>query len=458
MLSREQVYHAAPGIHSGSSGPTGLPIYFYALTWTLLIPLLYQMTDCGPSLLNGANSALATNNGNLMAVHNGFRPQVVVEHLFLLGVLVLGRVEILRAVAKNRFIVLSGPVLAASSALWSGSPGLTLRYATDLMLTTAFACYLSERFSTEHLMRLLIFAASIGAALSVILALFFPNYGIFQRYAGGAWQGIFSHKNAMGLGMASLLTPIFFSKQKMTFRVLYSAALLFLIVMSQSRSAWFVTIGVLAFTAWLHLFRRLRGVESIMLSITAISGVAIVVLFALSHFTAFMTSIGKDPTLTGRTGIYAVVTESILKHPLGGYGYGAFWFGDTLDAKNIAIRLGWPNIGYAENGFLELALNLGFVGVALALFIIGRALSQGVRLLRSPSYTPRVGWFVVLLFMQLLTNIDGGILLWPASTMWIFTLIAAMGLANEVSRVHADCSPKSVPVKAPTGRTVLAQW
>ena len=81
----------------------------------------------------------------------------------------------------------------------------------EVGLCTLFACYLSARYTTERFMQLLIFMGVIAALLSIFFALALPSYGIFQGYAGGAWQGICKHKNALGVSMAFLLTPIFFT-------------------------------------------------------------------------------------------------------------------------------------------------------------------------------------------------------------------------------------------------------
>jgi exopolysaccharide production protein ExoQ len=432
-----------PGIGGGTSLPLNsadvqrTPIHFYVLSWVLLVPILFFATNSSPSLLSETNSTLMTNDNVLLKMNSGPRPQVLIDYMFMFGLMVVGRTEIIRAATKNKFLVLSGVALAIISAAWSNVPALTLRYSLDLALTIGLACYLSERFSTERLMRLMILAGTVAALASIGLALLLPSYGIFHRYDGGAWQGIFSHKNALGVGMALLLTPIFFSRQVLAVRIFYSSLLLMLVVLSQSRTAWFVTICTLAFVVWLYLFRLLRGIESLMLTVVTIALAGVVTLAAITHLAAFMAWIGKDPTLTGRTTIYQVILDSILKHPLGGYGYGAFWNAANPESHNVAMRVNWPSIGYAENGFLELGLQLGLAGVVIAVFIIGRALIQGLRLLRTPHYTPAIGWFTVLIFVELSTNVDAGVVLAPGNLIWTLTLVAALGLANETRRAAA---------------------
>ncbi len=106
-------------------------------------------------------------------------------------------------------------------------------------------------------------------------------------------------------------------------------------------------------------------------------------------------------------------------------------------ASNLSVsawRFGWPNIGYAENGILELALQIGFLGVGLVIAMIARAVVQGVRLLRSPHYSPRVGWFLTILFLAALTNIDAGWFLTSDTLDWVLILVSCIGLNEEMLR------------------------
>jgi len=137
--------------------------------------------------------------------------------------------------------------------------------------------------------------------------------------------------------------------------------------------------------------------------------------------------------MTGRTQIYHEVWLTILKRPGFGYGFGGFWFPGSLESQRISIALGWPGIGYAENGVLELALQVGLVGVAIVSFFMLRAFFQGLRLLRSPVYSPRVGWFLTILVIAFLTNIDAGWLMSSDTLDWILIVVACVGLNRETS-------------------------
>ena len=101
--------------------------------------------------------------------------------------------------------------LAVCSALWSVSAQITIQMSIEAGLCALFACYLSARYTAERLMQLLIFMGVVSGLLSIFFALALPDYGLFHGYAGGAWQGICDHKNTLGISMAFLLTPVFFT-------------------------------------------------------------------------------------------------------------------------------------------------------------------------------------------------------------------------------------------------------
>jgi O-antigen ligase len=70
--------------------------------------------------------------------------------------------------------------------------------------------------------------------------------------------------------------------------------------------------------------------------------------------------LGRDATYTGRTNIWDAV-RSVYVNPLLGTGYDSFWLGDRL--WQVWATAGPVN--QAHNGYLELYLNLGIIGLIL---------------------------------------------------------------------------------------------
>jgi exopolysaccharide production protein ExoQ len=79
-------------------------------------------------------------------------------------------------------------------------------------------------------------------------------------------------------------------------------------------------------------------------------------------------SVGKDPSITGRTPLWGFVWEMIQKQPWLGYGYGGFWQGWDGQAAQIWRAIQWtPN--HPHNGLLALWIDLGLLGIII--FAIG---------------------------------------------------------------------------------------
>jgi O-antigen ligase len=77
-------------------------------------------------------------------------------------------------------------------------------------------------------------------------------------------------------------------------------------------------------------------------------------------------SLGRNSTLTGRTSIWRAVL-SMHTNPLVGTGFESFWLGNRLQAVwNMSVK----GIQEAHNGYIELYLNLGWVGICLLGWLI----------------------------------------------------------------------------------------
>ena len=72
-------------------------------------------------------------------------------------------------------------------------------------------------------------------------------------------------------------------------------------------------------------------------------------------------SLGRDPTLTGRSEIWGEVL-SMVPNELVGTGYDSFWLGERL--KIMWAKHWWKPTG-SHNGYLETYINLGWIGVVL---------------------------------------------------------------------------------------------
>jgi O-antigen ligase len=72
--------------------------------------------------------------------------------------------------------------------------------------------------------------------------------------------------------------------------------------------------------------------------------------------------LGKDPTLTGRTENWPIII-SVLENRLVGTGYESFWLGPRM--QQLWDAFPGLQINEAHNGYIEMFINLGWIGVAL---------------------------------------------------------------------------------------------
>jgi exopolysaccharide production protein ExoQ len=421
----------APSRHSAFVLPA---VWQQTLTWLLFWPLLCLIARQAPYFAGLARDATFYTQGAPSREGSDYHASLYVILAFQAAFAAFAHKAIWAKLKENP-LVLAGLVLVLVSAVWSGSFSNTVHMGIEVCLATFFACYLIVRMSTERLMSLLMFMGIASSLLSILFALALPRYGIFAGYSGGAWQGIADHKNSLGDSMVYLLTPVFFAQQySLSRRLSYGAVILFIIFMSQSRGAWMYTVGLVFFVGCLYAVRHLRSKESLLLIILVVCLVAAIGLTAATSFDTIASLLGKDPSMSGRTEVYPEIWRSILKKPILGYGYGGFW-GVSSEVSRIETIIR-SKLGYAESGVLDLALQLGFVGVGLVLLMLGRALVQGIRLVRSPAYSPRSGWFLTILVLAGLTNIEAGWFLVSNNFDWLLILIACIGLDAETRRAR----------------------
>ena len=153
----------------------------------------------------------------------------------------------------------------------------------------------------------------------------------------------FSHKNELGSGMVLGLITLacLWNSPRGISRIGFGAAfLLLLLLLCLSASATSLFIAV-ALAVALPLALRSRSKHNIKpLAVCAIlsAGIAALVLFGIGT-DQVLSFFGRDATLTGRTSLWADVTNAIAERPLLGYGYGVFWTDDGPAAPLGLIRL-----------------------------------------------------------------------------------------------------------------------
>jgi O-antigen ligase len=286
--------------------------------------------------------------------------------------LVLERESALRLVRASWPLLLI-LALAGASAFWSVAPEETAGMWFDLLGLSAFAVYFACKLGLKAFVESLALAITISAAASILLAVFVPSLAIQD----GAWQGMFSYKNQLGLNMAlGLITVACLDDSRGVRRGLQIAAFLLCtgaLIASKCATGEAATLIMLALILPLLLWSRRR--RSVKPALAVVCALAAAVLSGSGFSNAAFALLGRDATLTGRTDIWQLTLDAIAEKPLVGYGYDAFWSEGGPWERYIEPIVRWVP-GAAHNGYLEVALNIGIVGEILLILFLAVGVSR----------------------------------------------------------------------------------
>jgi O-antigen ligase len=289
-------------------------------------------------------------------------------------------------------------------------------------------------------MQLFLATGLVAVVVSFVLIVALPRAGIDYKNVTVGAEGIYPSKNACSGITILLLLPAFFytfpGKWGGVKRAIYIFLHLALIVAALARTGWGVLIILLSFILLLRFMHRLRPIERIFVAGFTPALVALVLWLVYVNSGPILKFIGKDPTLSGRTVIWAVAPLAIVKSPIIGFGYDAFWTITNPEAHRLALAAGDPFLNNAENGVLGMLLELGIVGMLVLSWALVKGVVNSFRSFRSntPDY---VLWYIVLMFFTLLSLVDGNKFMVPNAIEWPVFMMAYVGLAEEARRVKS---------------------
>jgi exopolysaccharide production protein ExoQ len=404
-------------------------IWHLVLAW-ILVPILFYFAANGTFIPSSGDTSLSASSAS-SASH------MVSEAIIMLvcSILVASRLPYLFSDYRRMKLYLALPILAVLSLIWSTDPRQTLVSGTVFLIFNLFALYLGNRFSFQEQLGLIMLVGAIALPLSIALAMFIPGVGTSEA----GWSGIFSQKqNCAVVSMLWLVTAIHWKCSGLyqkAFRLAYILMCVLLIVMSRSRTGWALTLIALALSAAIWLMQKMPAKQSILITLLASAFAGGLGYAIYSYSTIIVTAVGKDPTLSQRTSIWAAVWVEITKRPLLGYGFGAFWKGLFGPSHDVVISSGW-NVFQAQNGFLDVWLSVGVLGVAIVALMVVQAVRNAIRSFRAVNET-FVRWCVVMIVCILLVNIGESTIARPQMG-WLLFLVAYVGLDRAALAAQSD--------------------
>lgn len=262
-------------------------------------------------------------------------------------------------------------VYALASVAWSEVPLVSARRAVQLIGVLFIALALVRMAKTENPLATFAWPGLFFLLLGVA-ALAVPGLSIDPD---GNYKGFTFTKNVWGqFALLMALICMFLALSKVKPRLNWWLFVFASISLIATRSAtsillYFVSITIVLY--WAIARRHGNRFMVVSLSTLMLVAISLFVYFVIEGqlpfgvaFEAGMVSIGKDPTLTGRTTLWRWMDYEINGHPWFGAGYGGFWMGLEGPSHNIVRFFSWRP-GQAHSGYIDVINELGYVGIGL---------------------------------------------------------------------------------------------
>jgi O-antigen ligase len=272
--------------------------------------------------------------------------------------------------------------LAAASVLWSQEPAMCMRRLLALFCCVVGAAGAARAFSLREIAWLVIIVVGSLAMVGVLTEIML---GTFRPWTGGYRFSGTVHPNTQGPALAALCVAAFAlvtdsGRNRLLVWFIFAAGAL-LVLMTKSRTAAAALLAALAAIQIVKLPPRISAIGGMAAGWVMAAGLCIVWTCGFDPVNDFrdLVLLGRSDeseSLSGRTLIWPEVIRHAEERFWLGYGYEAFWTPARIE--DISDELGW-GLREAHNGYLEMWLWLGAVGVAVCLIMAIAALAAAVR-------------------------------------------------------------------------------
>ncbi len=263
-----------------------------------------------------------------------------------------------------------------------------IRFLAILFMFTAISAYQIEAEFDKGIERVFLLTL-IG---SLLLAAIAPSLAV-MRSAGldGSVRGLFTHKNIFAsfavLTFAWLLTSSTMSSRRKLFLFLLTIVSVLL-----ARSATSLVLLLVVVFAYFSSSKLIRKRNKILILPTILIALALFA-FAISYAEVVFSLLGRDATLTGRTEFWSYLLNVHRQKPVFGYGYNSI-----MEYEEVVAPLRefvYTKFTSSHNSYLDIILNLGWVGFSLFFALIVYSLWRAIKQATNESYAVSVRFVVI---------------------------------------------------------------
>ena len=385
------------------------------------IAMLFYTTGAVLPFLSGSQNRYAREEGDPLAF--------AIQSVFYIGLcwFIANHWEMMLHGLLNAKWIICLVLVAITSATWSGDPSFTLRRSIVLVATTAFGVYLGSRFTVPQQLQLLAWTLALVILSSFAIAILFPKYGVDHFLHPGDWQGAFIQKNILARVMVFAILVFYLVRQPLGYKVRWAgiAAAVVLLALSRSVTGAVVFCVIVSTLPLYRLWRaRLTVAIPMLIAITiVVAGSALILTFSTTDPFQLL---HRNSDLSGRFDLWNSVVIAIMKRPFLGYGFNGFWQGMAGESASVLMAVRWPVL-HAHNGFLDLLLDLGLLG--LGTFAVGYIALwwRAVELVRKVG-GPVPVWLCSYLVFMFVYNLSESAILVQNDIFWVVYTATAVSL------------------------------
>ena len=323
------------------------------------------------------------------------------------------------------------PGLAVLSVVWSAEPMVSLHLSLELVLTVGMALVIAIESGPDECLLATLIAATAACTLSLVIR--HPYVDHLTNTVSNA--GIFHQKNILGgTAVMCMLAGLPIATHATATRSLrifgWFGFLLGMATVLNARDMSGIGAGGVSLSyfviSWFstRLPRRQRVAYLQVSSLAFLVAVALVILLFWNFGAELLRMVGKNPTLTGRTVLWAYARELSAEHPLLGTGYQAFWVQGHPMAEFLWKKFQQPSRNHFNfHSTLYFVLTeLGEVGIGLLCLYLMQVIFAAARWLRASAGAAPLFHAAFIIYIFIYSQTEIGMFIYFSANYAVLTM------------------------------------
>jgi exopolysaccharide production protein ExoQ len=272
-------------------------------------------------------------------------------------------------VSKDNLLLISWPLLAIVSSLWSLNPGVSFYHGIQFGLNLVCGFVIAVHLGLMRLVLILRLFSLVFTSISLFYDVLYPS---LTRDIAGFFKGVYLHKNEVGMfsSLQLIVCVILFLQGSNRFLSIIGFTLACVTLFkSGSGTSLLVSFLIMISIPFLLALRRGTFPASQILGFFLTSVASLILLLTVERIDPVdyvLLALGKDAGLTGRDLIWSIGIDAVTNRPLLGHGFLAYWASQESTASYLRYVLKQDLVSL-HNVYLEVSVAFGILGLVLFL-------------------------------------------------------------------------------------------